>query len=50
MMMFVPEDKVKHTPQWWNSERYDYCDKIIGENNEGNLFNRLIKKFSNLFA
>ena len=50
MMMFVPEDKVQHTPDWWNSERYDYCDVIIKTEDKNNLFNRLFKKFSQLFA
>lgn len=50
MMLFVPEDKVQHAPQWWNSERYDYCDMIIGKENPDNLFNRIFKKISNLFA
>ena len=50
MMMFVPEDRVNHTPEWWNSERYDYCDVIMEKDNEGNLFNRLFQKFSHLFA
>jgi len=50
MMMFVPEDKVQHTPDWWNSERYDYCDVVIKEEDKNNLFNKLIKKFSQLFA
>ena len=47
MMMFVPEDKVQHAPEWWSGERYDYCDVIIKKENEDNLFNRIFKKFSN---
>ena len=50
MMMFVPEDKVQHTPDWWNSERYDYCDVVMKKEDKNNLFNRLFKKFSQLFA
>ena len=49
MLMIVPEDKVQHAPQWWNSERYDYCDVII-KDSENNLINRLFKKISHLFA
>ncbi len=49
MMVYIPEDRTKHTPQWWNSERYDYCDMITGKDNTG-LFNKLIKKFTDLFA
>ena len=48
MMMFVPEDKVQHAPDWWNSEIYDYCDVIIKK--EDSLINRLFKKFSQLCA
>ena len=48
MMMFIPEDKVQRAPDWWNSERYDYCDVIIKK--EDSLLNRLFKKFSQLFA
>ena len=50
MMMFVPEDKLQHTPDWWNRERYDYCDVIMKKEDTDNLFNRLVKKFSQLFA
>lgn len=50
MMMFVPEDKVQHTPDWWNSERYDYCDVVMKKEDKNNLFNRLFRKFSQLFA
>jgi len=49
MMMFVPEDKVQRTPQWWNSERYDYCDVIV-KDNTGNLLNKIVRKISHLFA
>ena len=50
MMVFVPEDKVNHAPEWWTSERYDYCDVIMKKDTAGNLFNRLINKVSRLFA
>ena len=50
MMMFVPEDKVTRTPEWWDSERYDYCDVIMKKDSTGNLFNRFFKKITNLFA
>ena len=50
MMMFVPEDKVQHTPDWWNRERYDYCDVVMKKEDKNNLFNRLFRKFSQLFA
>jgi len=50
MMMFVPEDKVQHAPDWWNSERYDYCDVVMKKEDKNNLFNRLFRKFSQLFA
>ena len=50
MMMFVPEDKLQHSPDWWNCERYDYCDVIMKKEDTDNLFNRLVKKFSQLFA
>ena len=49
MMMFVPEDKLQHAPEWWTCERYDYCD-VIMKKDTGSLINRLIKKFSELFA
>ena len=50
MMMFVPEDKVQHAPDWWNRERYDYCDVVMKKEDKNNLFNRLFRKFSQLFA
>ena len=50
MMMFVPEDRKTHTPLWWNSERYDYCDVIMKKEDNTNMFNRFIRKLSNLFA
>lgn len=50
MMTLIPEDRSNQTPQWWNSERYDYCDVIIGKEHAGNLINRLFKKFTHLFA
>lgn len=50
MMMFVPEDRVKHAPLWWDSERYDYCDVIMEKDNADNLIKRLFEKVSHLFA
>ena len=49
MMTLIPEDRSHQTPQWWDSERYDYCDVIVKEH-AGNLINRLFKKFTHLFA
>ena len=50
MRLFVPEEKISRTPLWWNSERYDYCDMIRGKDSEGNMFNRFLKKISQLFT
>ncbi|MBQ9031805.1 MAG: hypothetical protein IJ106_10190 [Parasporobacterium sp.] len=50
MRLYVPENKVAHAPEWWDSERYDYCDVIMEKEDAGNLFGRIFRKFTQLFA
>lgn len=50
MRIFVPGEIKTCTPQWWRYERYDYCDISMVKNDADNLFNKVFRKISGLFA
>ncbi|MCF0229536.1 MAG: hypothetical protein HUJ76_07605 [Parasporobacterium sp.] len=50
MRIYVPEERLTSAPQWWKSERYDYCDMIAEEADTDNMVKRIFKKISHLFA